>query len=72
MPIKDICRAGGFSQLTLYKWRSRFGDLEASDAAKFRHLKSDVLDGLRRLIARCCFVSINEFKPIEIETISQS
>jgi putative transposase len=33
MPIKDICRAGGFSQPTFYKWRSRFGGMEASDAA---------------------------------------
>jgi putative transposase len=31
MSIKDICRSGGFSQPTFYKWRSRFGGMEASD-----------------------------------------
>ena len=41
MPIKDICRAGGFSQPTFYKWRSRFGGMEASDAAKLRDLESE-------------------------------
>ena len=41
MPIKDICRAGGFSQPTFYKWSSRFSGMEASDAAKLRDLESE-------------------------------
>lgn len=50
MPIKDICRAGGFSQPTFYKWRSRFGGMEASDAAKLRDLESENAK-LERLLA---------------------
>lgn len=30
--VKDICRQGGFSDATFYKWRSRFGGMEASEA----------------------------------------
>jgi putative transposase len=29
MPIKELCRSGGFSQPTFYKWRSKFGGMEA-------------------------------------------
>ena len=34
MSVKELCRSGGFSQPTFYKWRSRFGGMEPSDAAK--------------------------------------
>ena len=50
MPIKVICRAGGFSQPTFYKWRSRFGGMEASDAAKLRDLEAENAK-LKRLLA---------------------
>ena len=50
MPIKDICRTGGFSQPTFYKWRSRFGGMEASDAAKLRDLEAENAK-LKRLLA---------------------
>ena len=50
MPIKDICRAGGFGQPTFYKWRSRFGGMEASDAAKLRDLEAENAK-LKRLLA---------------------
>ena len=33
MSVKELCRSGGFSQPTFYKWRSRFGGMEPSDAA---------------------------------------
>ena len=50
MPIKDICRSGGFSQPTFYKWRSRFGGMEATDAAKLRDLQAENAK-LKRLLA---------------------
>lgn len=28
--IKDLCRKGGFSDATFYKWRTRFGGLEVA------------------------------------------
>lgn len=33
MPVADVCRSGGFSDATFYKWRPKFGGMEASDAA---------------------------------------
>ena len=33
MSVKELCRSGGFSQPTFYKWRSRFGGMEPSDDA---------------------------------------
>lgn len=41
MPIKDICRSGGFCQPTFYKWPSRFGRIEASGGAKLRELEAE-------------------------------
>ena len=41
MAIKDICRSGGFSPQTFYKWRSRFGGMVSSDAAKLRDLEAE-------------------------------
>jgi transposase-like protein len=39
MSVKELCRSGGFSQPTFYKWRSRFGGMEPSDAAKLQVLE---------------------------------
>jgi putative transposase len=41
MPIKDLCRKGGFSDATFYKWRSRFGGMEVSDAKRLKELESE-------------------------------
>jgi len=32
MPIKELCRSGGFSDATFYKWRAKYGGMQASDA----------------------------------------
>ena len=29
VPIKELCRRGGFSDATFYKWRAKYGALEA-------------------------------------------
>ncbi len=41
MSVKELCLSSGFSQPTFYKWRSRFGCMEPSDAAKLRELKAE-------------------------------
>ena len=30
MGIPELCRSGGFSQATFYKWRAKFGGMQAS------------------------------------------
>ena len=41
MPIKDLCRKGGFSDATFYKWRSKFGGMDVSDAKRLKELESE-------------------------------
>ena len=41
MSVKELCRSGGSSQPTFYKLRSRFGDMELYDAAKFSKLEAE-------------------------------
>ncbi len=32
MGIPELCRSGGFSQATFYKWRAKFGGMQVSEA----------------------------------------
>ena len=41
MVVAEICRKGGFSDATFYKWRAKFGGMEASDAKRLRELESE-------------------------------
>ena len=38
---KDLCRKHGISDETFYKWRSKYGGMEASDAKKLRALETE-------------------------------
>lgn len=50
MPVAEICRKGGFGDATFYKWRSKFGGMEASDAKRLRELEAENAK-LKRLLA---------------------
>jgi putative transposase len=50
MSVEEICRQGGFSDTTFYKWRSRFGGMEASDAQRLRELEAENAK-LKKLLA---------------------
>lgn len=46
----ELCRRHGISDATFYKWRSRFGGMEVSDAKRLRALEEE--NGkLKRLLA---------------------
>ncbi len=46
----ELCRRHGISDATFYKWRSRFGGMEVSDAKRLRSLEEE--NGkLKRLLA---------------------
>ena len=37
----DLCRKHGISDATFYKWRSRYGGMEISDARKLKALEEE-------------------------------
>ena len=41
MGIPELCRSGGFSQATFYKWRAKFGGMQVSEAQRLRELESE-------------------------------
>lgn len=46
----ELCRRHGISDATFYKWRSRFGGMEVSDAKRLRALEDENAK-LKRLLA---------------------
>lgn len=44
-PVTDLCREHAITQTTLYRWRSKYGGMEVSDAQELNRL----LDENRRL-----------------------
>lgn len=50
MKVDDLCRQHGISITTFYKWRSKFGGMEISDARKLRSLE-DENGRLKRIVA---------------------
>jgi putative transposase len=41
MKIVDLCRMHGISDVTFYKWRSKYGGLEVSEAKRLRSLEAE-------------------------------
>ena len=50
MPVKELCRKGGFSDATFYKWRTKFGGMDVSDAKRLKELEGENAK-LKRLLA---------------------
>jgi putative transposase len=39
--IQDICRQQNISNTTIYKWKSKYGGMEVSDARRLRSLEDE-------------------------------
>lgn len=50
VPATELCRRHGMSSGTFYKWKSKFGGLEVSDAHRLRKLEAEN-SKLKRLVA---------------------
>lgn len=48
--MADVCREHGISSATFYKWKSKFGGLEVSDARRLRTLEQEN-SRLKKLLA---------------------
>lgn len=50
IPVTELCRQHGFSDASFYKWRAKFGGMEASDAKRLRELETEN-NKLKKLLA---------------------
>ena len=50
LSASEVCRKHGISDATFYKWRSRYGGMEVSDARRLKALE-DENRRLKRLLA---------------------
>lgn len=48
--VKDVIREHGISEQTYYRWKSKYGGMEVSDAKRLRELEAENLK-LKRLLA---------------------
>jgi len=62
MPIKELCRKGGFSDATFYKWRAKFGGMQVSEAKRLRDLEGENAK-LKRLLAEA-YLDIDALKGV--------
>jgi putative transposase len=49
-PVKEVCRQHGISDATYYKWKSKYGGLEASELKRVKELEAENAK-LKRLYA---------------------
>ncbi|RWR03173.1 transposase [[Pantoea] beijingensis] len=40
-PVAELCREHGMSNASFYKWRSRFGGMDASMVARLKELEDE-------------------------------
>ncbi len=50
LPIKELCRKGGFSDATFYKWRAKYDGMDVPDARRLRELEAEN-NQLKKLLA---------------------
>ena len=41
VPVPELCRRHNVGQSTLYKWRSKYGGMEASDVRRLKELEDE-------------------------------
>lgn len=39
--VADVCRAHGVSEQSVYRWRSKYGDMEVSDVQRLKLLEEE-------------------------------
>jgi transposase-like protein len=49
-PVSDVAKKHGISEVTIYAWRKRFGQLEAADVKRLRQLEAEN-SKLKKLLA---------------------
>lgn len=50
IPVKELCRKGGFSDAAFYRWRAKYGGMDISEARRLKDLESENAK-LKKLLA---------------------
>jgi len=50
LPVAELCRQGGFSDATFYKWRAKFGGMDEQEARRLKELEAEN-SKLKKLLA---------------------
>lgn len=50
VPVKELCRQHGFSDVSFYTWRAKFGGMSVPDAKRLRELEAEN-SRLKKLLA---------------------
>lgn len=56
MKVADVCRKHGVSEPTYYKWKSKYGGLEASELKRIKDLEAENAK-LKRMYAEMAMVN---------------
>jgi putative transposase len=48
--VKEVCRKHGISEPTYYKWKSKYGGMDASDLKRMRNMEQE-MSQLKRMYA---------------------
>lgn len=62
MPVKELCRKGGFSDATFDKWRAKYGGMDVPDAKRLRELESENAK-LKKLLAEA-YLDVHALKGV--------
>ena len=41
VPVKELCRQHGIASSTFYKWKAKYGGMEASDVKRLKELEEE-------------------------------
>lgn len=41
MKVQELCRQYGISNATFYKWKSKYGEMDASDIKRLREIEAE-------------------------------
>ena len=65
---EEVCRRHGISSATFYKWKSKYGDLEVSEARRLKALE-DENRRLKKLLAGLTYTQIADALGIHVHTL---
>ena len=66
VPVSELCREHGMSSATFYKWRTKYGGMDASMITRLKELTTDVDDYIDFYNHRRFHETLNYKKPMDV------